>query len=448
MTSAAIVGSGPNGLAAAVTLAAAGVDVHVYEARDTLGGGTRSSELTLPGLVHDECSAAHPLALDNAFSRRFPLDVEWLWPEVQYSHPLDGGGGITNDALSRLVAAAAPPWDDILQPILHLPRHPLQLSRFGAMSLLPATTLARALRTPEERALWAGVVAHSFRPLTAPLTSSIGLVLGAAAQQFGWPVARGGSAAITTAMAAAASAHGARFSTGVRVDSLDELDADLVLLDTAPRAALSIAAGRLPPRVTRALARFRYGPAAFKVDFAVHEGVPWSHEPSRRAGTVHVGGSLAEIVAAEAATNAGRLAERPFVLVCQQYLADPSRSSGDLHPLYAYAHVPASFPGDATELIEAQIERFAPGFRERIAARHVQTVAQLEAGNANWVGGDIATGANDPRQMLLRPRPALDPYSLGIPGVYLCSAATPPGAGAHGMCGYNAAMSALAWLQR
>jgi phytoene dehydrogenase-like protein len=448
MTSAAIVGSGPNGLAAALTLAAAGVDVHVYETEATLGGGTRTSELTLPGLLHDHCSAAHPLALNNAFVRQFPLDVEWLWPEVQYSHPLDGGGGITNERLARLFSVASPPWDDILRPVLHLPRHPLGLSRFGAMSLLPATALARTLKTPEERALWAGVAAHSFRPLTAPLTSSIGLVLGAAARQFGWPVARGGSAAITTAMAAAAAARGARFSTSTPVTSLDELDTDLVLLDTAPRAALSIAAGRLPPRVSRALARFRYGPAAFKVDFAVHGGVPWTHEPTRRAGTVHVGGSLAEIVAAEAATNAGRLPERPFVLVCQQYVADPSRSAGDLHPLYAYAHVPSGFAGDATELIEAQIERFAPGFRERIAARHVQTVAQLEASNANWVGGDIATGTNDPVQMLFRPRPALDPYSLGVPGLYLCSAATPPGAGAHGMCGYNAAQSALRWLAR
>jgi phytoene dehydrogenase-like protein len=446
VTSAAIVGSGPNGLAAALTLAAAGVDVHVYEAADHLGGGARSAELTLPGLVHDECSAAHPLAVDNAFMRRFQLPIEWLWPEVQYSHPLDHGRGVTNQGMLGGLFGPAPPWDDILQPVLHVPRHPLKLGRLGALSALPATTLARALKTEEERALWAGVAAHSFRPLNSLFSSSIGLVLGSAAHHFGWPVARGGSGAITAAMAAAAQSHGATFSTGVTVSSLDELHADVVMLDVAPRAAVSMAGSQMPPRIARALSRFRYGPAAFKVDFAVEGGVPWAHEPSRRAGTVHVGGSLAEIAAAEAATNAGRLAERPFILVCQQYLADPSRSHGGLHPVFSYAHVPAGFKGDATRLIEAQIERFAPGFRERIAARHVRTVAQSEAANANYIGGDIATGANDPLQMLMRPRPALDPYHLGIPGVYLCSAATPPGAGAHGMCGYNAAQAALRWL--
>ncbi|WP_249010719.1 NAD(P)/FAD-dependent oxidoreductase [Conexibacter sp. DBS9H8] len=456
MTSAAIVGSGPNGLAAALTLAAAGVSVTVYEAETRLGGGTRSAELTVPGLIHDECAAAHPLAVDNEFMRRFRLPIQWCWPEVQYSHPLDGdatdgpGGGAgasSSGALPRLFGARYP-WDDMLQPVLHLPRRPVGLVRLGALSALPATTLARALPSRELRALWAGVAAHSFRPLSAPFSSAIGLVLGAAAHQFGWPVARGGSAAITHAMAAAAAGYGATFETGVRIGSLAELQADLILLDTSARAAVTIAGSAMPGRIAAALRRFRYGPAAFKVDFAVDGGVPWRHLPSRRAGTVHVGGSLEEIAAAEAAINAGRMPERPFVLVCQQSLADPTRARETLVPIYSYAHVPAGFTGDATGLIEAQIERFAPGFRERIVARHVRTVAQSEAMNANYVGGDIATGANDPRQLLLRPRPALDPYSLGIPGVYLCSAATPPGAGAHGMCGYNAAISALAWLTR
>jgi phytoene dehydrogenase-like protein len=308
--------------------------------------------------------------------------------------------------------------------------------------------LARLWSTEEARALFAGVAAHAFRPLSEPLSSSVGIVLGTAAHRYGWPVAEGGSAAISGAMAARLRAHGARLETGVRVTSLDEVRADLVMLDVSPRAAVRIAGARMPPRVARALTRFRYGPGAFKVDFAVQGGVPWRHEESRLAGTVHVGGTPAEIAAAERDVVRGRMPERPYVLACQQYVADPSRSQADVHPFYAYAHVPAGWPGDATAAIEAQIERFAPGFRERVLARHARSVAELEAHNANYVGGDIAIGANDPRQLLMRPRLARDPYSLGIPGVYLCSAATPPGAGAHGMCGYNAALSALDGIPR
>jgi phytoene dehydrogenase-like protein len=241
----------------------------------------------------------------------------------------------------------------------------------------------------------------------------------------------------------------ARLHTGVAVSSLQELEpADIVMLDLAPAAAARVAGGRIPRRVARALQRFRHGPGAFKVDFAVQEGVPWQHADSLAAGTVHVGGSYAEIAASERAVARGEMPVRPFVLVCQQYLADPTRSSGDVHPLYAYAHVPARYPGDATAAIEAQIERFAPGFRERVLARHVRSAPDMHAYNVNYVGGDIITGANDARQLLFRPRLALDPYSLGGDGVYLCSAATPPGGGAHGMCGYNAALSALARLRR
>jgi phytoene dehydrogenase-like protein len=447
MTSAAVVGSGPNGLAAALCLADAGLDVHVYEAEPTLGGGTRSAELT-PGLIHDECSAAHPLALDNAFSRSFDLGIEWLWPDVQYSHPLDGGTGIDNQGHLELLNKLHLPWDELMEPVLHVPHHPLALGRMGALAALPATTFARRLlKTDAERALWGGVAAHSFRPLNSPFSSAVPIVLASAAIRFGWPVAKGGSQAVADAMAAAGEAQGVRFSTNTKVTSLDELEADVVMLNTSPRGAVQIAGDRLPPRIAHALSRFRYGPAAFKVDFAVHGGVPWTHEPTRRAGTVHVGGALEDIAAAEADTNAGRMPERPFVLVCQQYLADPSRSAGDLHPVWSYAHVPHGFSGDATEAIIAQIERFAPGFRERIAATRVRTVAQSEHHNANYVGGDIATGENDPVQLLLRPRPALDPYRLSD-DLYLCSAATPPGAGAHGMCGYNAAQSALRRLAR
>jgi phytoene dehydrogenase-like protein len=467
MTRAVVVGSGPNGLAAALTLAAEGIGVTVLEAAEELGGGTRTSELTLPGLLHDECSAAHPLAVDTPFSRRFDLaahGLRWRWPEVQYAHPLDGGGGgaawrsvqqtaaglgardgrrwkaLFGPLAERFDAIAA----DFLRPMLHVPEHPVALARFGLASGLPAAVLARGWSAPPARALFAGVAAHAFRPLSEPMSSAVGVTLATAAHRHGWPVAEGGSAAISAAMIELLEQHGARFETGVRVTGLDELGApDIVMLDVTPSAAARIAGDRMPPRVARALRRYRHGPGTFKVDFAVEGGVPWRHEESRRAGTVHVGGSLGEIGAAERLTKKGRMPDRPFVLVCQQYLADPTRSNGDMHPLYAYAHVPAGFAGDATAAIEAQIERFAPGFRDRILARHVRSAAQMEAHNANYVGGDVVTGANDPLQLVFRPRPALDPYATGIPGVYLCSAATPPGAGAHGMCGYNAAGTAL-----
>ena len=470
MTSAMIVGSGPNGLAAALTLAAAGVEVTVLEAAEQLGGGTRSSELTLPGLVHDECSAAHPLALDTPFSRRFDLEAHgltWRWPEIQYTHPLDGGGGgaayrsveQTAAGLGQddrkwrsLFAPLAERFGDIaadfMRPMLRVPDHPLLMARFGLYSGLPAALLKARFRTPEAQALWAGVAAHAFRPFSAPMSSAIGVALGTAAHAYGWPVAEGGSSAISGAMVSLLEEHGAKFETGVYVESLDELKpADMVMLDVAPTAAARIAGDRMPRRIARALTRYRHGPGTFKVDFAVQGDVPWEHEESRRAGTVHVGGSYREIADAERTVARGLMPERPFVLVCQQYLADSSRSDGNVHPLYAYAHVPAGYSGDVTGQIESQIERFAPGFRERILAKHVRSVAQMGAHNVNFVGGDVVTGSNDPRQLVFRPRAALDPYTTGIPGVYLCSAATPPGAGAHGMCGYNAANSALRRLE-
>ncbi|MEV4418945.1 NAD(P)/FAD-dependent oxidoreductase [Patulibacter sp. NPDC049589] len=469
MTTATVVGSGPNGLAAALTLAAAGVEVTVLEAADRLGGGTRTSELTLPGLLHDECSAAHPLAVDNAFTRSFDLQAHgltWRWPEVQYAHPLDGGGGAAAVRSVEETAAGLGPdgkawravfgklderFDDIAsdftQPMLRLPSHPIKMARFGAYSGLPAGVLARRWSTPEGRALFAGVAAHALRPFSSPMSAAIGVALGTAAHTYGWPVAEGGSQAITGAMISLLREHGATLETGVRVRSLADLgDPDVVMLDVAPAAAADIAGPRIPPRVARALRRFRHGPGTFKVEFAVEGGVPWTYEPTRRAGTVHVGGDLHEIATTEREIQRGRMPERPFVLLCQQYLADPTRSSGDVHPLYTYAHVPHGWTGDATAAIEAQIERFAPGFRDRIVGRNVRSVAQTEAYNLNYVGGDTVTGSNDPRQMVLRPRAALDPYALGAPGLFICSAATPPGAGAHGMCGYNAARSALRGL--
>ncbi len=466
MTTAVVVGSGPNGLAAALTLAKAGVEVTVLEGSSRIGGGTRSSELTLPGLIHDECSGFHPLSFDTPFARLADLHehgLAWAWPDVQFSHPLDGGGGATalrsvadtaaglgadRRAWQQVFGPLVPRFGDIaedfLAPVVGVPSHPIKLGRFGMRAALPAAVLAKRFSTEEGRALFGGVAAHAMWPFTAILSSAIGTALGTAAHTYGWPVAVGGSAAITNAMAAALEQHGGTIETDRLVRSVRELGApDIVMLDVAPGAAVELVGEAMPSRVRSGLTTFRHGPGSFKVDFAVEGGIPWTHEPSRRAGTVHVGGDFAETAEAEAMVHGGRMPERPFVLVGQQYLADPGRSNGDVHPVYSYAHVPAGFDGDATEAVEQQIERFAPGFRDRIVARHVQSTTELSSRNPNIVAGDILTGANSPRQLVFRPRVGLDPYWLGVPGHFLCSAATPPGAGAHGMCGYNAAMSAL-----
>ncbi|WP_375000707.1 phytoene desaturase family protein [Aeromicrobium sp. CTD01-1L150] len=469
MPTAIVVGSGPNGLAAALTLAAGGVDVTVLEASSSVGGGTRSGEVTLPGVVHDVCSGFHPLAVDTAFSRTFDLGshgLHWARPPVQYAHPLTGGAGAAvwssvdqtagdlgrdGPSYRRLFGALDERFDRIaeefLQPMLHVPRHPLALARFGAYAALPATTLARRWRTEEARALFAGVAAHAFRPLGSVMSSAIGLALGTAAHTYGWPVAVGGSEQISAAMVSALVDHGGRIETDVQVSSYDELDgSDIVMLDTAPAAAVEIMGSRLPGRVTRAYRHFRHGPGAFQVAFAVDEGIPWAYEPARRAGTVHVGGDLEQIAAAERQIWRGRMPRRPFVLVGQQSVADPQRAADGVHPVDVYAHVPAGWSGDATQTIIDGIEHFAPGFTARIRAVESRSPREITAHNENYVGGDIITGANTPRQLVFRPRVALDPYATGVPGVFLCSAATPPGAGAHGMAGWNAARSALAYV--
>jgi phytoene dehydrogenase-like protein len=470
MPSAIVVGSGPNGLACAATLASRGVEVTVIEAEERIGGGTRSAELTEPGLIHDECSAAHPMAVSSpaVVSRGLELErhgLEWGWAEVDLAHPLDGGGATMLRSLEATVAGlgdAGRRWErifgppsrgyealteDVYHPLIHFPRHPLRLARFGLPSALPATVLARRLGTPEGAALFAGIAGHAYAPLDRPFSAAIGMALTCAGHAYGWPVAKGGSVAISNAWASVIREHGGRIETGRRVRSLDELPAaDAVVLDLSPRAVLELAGERLPVRVARAYRRFKHGPGAFKLDLAVEGGVPWSYEPARRAGTVHVIGSFAELVAAEREVDRGRMPERPFVLVGQQYLADPGRSQGDAHPVWAYAHVPSGYPGDASEAILDQLERFAPGIRERVLARATRTPAQFEAGNPNFIGGDILTGANTPLQTLVRPRVTAAPYWTGIPGVFICSAATPPGPGAHGICGFNAAEAALRTL--
>jgi phytoene dehydrogenase-like protein len=469
VSTAIVVGGGPNGLAAAVTLAQHGVDVTVLEAADEVGGGTRSSEAILPGLLHDDCSAIHPMAVGSPFLSGLDPDrygLQWRWPQVDCAHPLDdGSAGVLYQSVERTAAGLGRDggrWrrlfdrpvarfdalnTDIMGPLLRVPHHPLTLARFGVPTALPASALARWFSTPQARALFIGVAAHAFRPLHSPMTSAIGLGILTAGHRHGWAVAAGGSQAIAGAMVAALTELGGTIETGVRVESESQLPpADVTLFDLAPDAVARILGDRLPRRVARAYHRFRRGPGAFKVDFAVEGGVPWTNADSRLAGTVHVAGTHHELAATERDVHAGRMPERPFVLVGQQYLADPQRSVGDVHPVWTYAHVPNGYTGDATAAIIAQIERFAPGFRDRIVGHRVRSTSEMSVYNPNFVGGDIMTGAKDFRQLTFGPRITLSPYSTGIPGTYICSAATPPGPGAHGMCGANAARLALRHL--
>lgn len=467
---AVVVGAGPNGLAAAVRLATAGRSVAVIEAAEEIGGGTRTAELTVPGVLHDICSAAHPYGVGSPYFATLPLaehGLEWKWPEVEAAHPLDGGRaavlkrsiddtaaglGADGDAWRRSFGWMAERYDAIaaefFRPILHLPHRPLVLSRFGLGALRSATGFTGRFETDEAKALFAGCAAHAYVPLSRPTTSGIGSMFVASAHAGGWPVAAGGSRAITDALASLLRAHGGTIETGRPVTSLAELPtARTILFDTSPEAVVDIVGDRLPPRVRRAYTRWRPGAAAFKLDLAVEGGIPWLNEDCRRAGTVHVGGTIAEVAAAEVEVNRGRFPQRPFILVAQQYLADPQRSAGDVHPVWAYAHAPAGYTGDATETMLDAIERFAPGTRERIVGKHVMPPAALASYNANYIGGNVTGGANDPRQLVFRPRAAADPYSIGVPGMYLCSASTPPGGGVHGMCGFHAATRALHYLR-
>ena len=470
MTTAIVVGSGPNGLAAAIELAAEGVEVTVLEAQDEIGGGTRSSEAIVPGLLHDHCAAIHPMALTSAFMSERRLDrygLRWAKPEIDCVHPLDDGtAGVLRTSVAEtadglgvdgrrwrmLFERNAARFDvlaeDIMQPLVRIPRHPLAMARFGLPTMQPASALARVFRTDQARALFGGVAAHAFQPLSRPLSSAIGIGILTAGHHNGWVVAEGGTQSIPNAMAALFDDLGGKIETGVRIKHAGQLPtADITMFDLAPKAIADILGDRLPRRVARSLARFRHGPGAFKVDFAVEGGVPWTNAEARRAGTLHLSGTYAETAATEREIAAGRMPERPFVLVGQQYLADPQRSVADVHPIYSYAHVPFGYTGDATEAIFAQFERFAPGFRERVVGTAVRSTTEMAVYNANFVGGDIITGAKDIRQLVFGPRITTSPYTLGVPGMYHCSAATAPGPGAHGMCGANAAKVALRKLR-
>lgn len=462
-----IVGAGPNGLAAAIELARNGRSVHVIEGAATIGGGTRTEELTLPGFHHDVCSAVHPLALGSPFMRTLPLErfgLELIEPEVQAAHPLDGGEAValmrsldeTADGLGRdgrayrsLVSAFVSHWDRLadalLGPLTRPPRAPLLAARFGSRGALPAAVCARTrFRTPQGRALVAGMAAHAVRPLEAPGTTAFALVMLSLGHACGWPVARGGSAQITTAMRAYLESLGGTVEVGRPVASLAELpESRAVLFDVAPRALAEICGDALPRRYRRALRRYRIGPGVFKVDYALSGPVPWSAPAVRAAGTVHVGGTLQEIAASERAVARGSSSDRPYVLVAQQSLADPTRAPEGRHTLWAYCHVPNGSTADMTAAIEAQIERFAPGFRELVLARETRTPAQLQAENPNYIGGDIGGGANSIWQTVARPALRPNPYATPNPKLFLCSSSTPPGGGVHGMCGFNAARTAL-----
>jgi phytoene dehydrogenase-like protein len=471
MPKAVVVGAGPNGMAAAIHLARHGLDVQVLEARDTIGGGTRSGELTVPGLIHDHCSATHPFGVGSPFWKQIDLPsygLVWKWPEIDCAHPLDDGtAGVLYQSIEKTAARMGPDvtrWrrairdlaagfdqlvEDLLRPVIRVPRHPIRVAAFGPRAALPATVMARWFRTEQARGLFGGAAAHIYTRLDRPLTASLGLMFLAAGHRYGWPVAQGGSGSIARALAAALKAHGGSVTTGVTVSTRKDIpDADVVMLDLSPAAALSIYGDVMPGRIKRSYRRYREGSSAFKVDFAIEGHIPWTNPDCRRAGSVHLGGTFAEIADTERQRAQGKMARRPFVLVGQQYLADPSRSSGNVNPIWAYAHVPFRYDGDATAAVVDQIERFAPGFRDHVVATVATSTADLEVYNPNYIGGDIIGGANDRLQVILRPRIAVNPYATGVPGVYLCSQSTPPGAGIHGLCGYYAAESALGWLRK
>ena len=463
MRDAIVIGSGPNGLAAAIVLAQTGRRVLVLEAEPTIGGGVRSAALTLPGFVHDVCSAIHPFAVASPFFRALPLDaygLTWIEPPVMLAHPFDDGGaaaivrslddtarglGADAGAYRRTVGLVCSGWPRLERAVLGplaLPRHPVALARFGLLALQPASLLVRRYAAARTRALLAGIAAHGLLPLDRSPTAAFGLVLGAMAHVAGWVMPRGGAQRIADALAAHLRSLGGEIVASARVDSIDALPpARLVLCDLSPKPLLRIAGHRFPPRFRRRLERYRYSMGAFKVDWALSDPIPWRSETCARAGTVHVGGAYEEIARSEHDAWSGRLAERPFVLVTQPSRFDDSRAPAGRHTAWAYCHVPNGSTADMLPRIESQIERFAPGFRDTILARAVAAPRDIEAHNENLAGGDIGSGASDLWQFFARP--SWRWYRTPARGVYICSAATPPGVGVHGMCGYYAARTAL-----
>ena len=462
-----IVGSGPNGLAAAITLARAGSRVLVIEAKGSIGGGTRTAEITLPGFRHDICSAIHPLGIASPFFRSLPLadfGLEWIHPPIALAHPLDDGRavvltrsleesaeglGLDARAYRRLMKPLVESWQeilaDILGPLPIPPKHPIALTRFGLHALSSARGLAESrFKGPQARALFAGLAGHGMLPLESATTASIGLVLGILAHAVGWPVPKGGSHAITLAMAAYLKTLGGEIITGQEVTSLDELpETRSVLLDVTPKQVLKICGERLPEGYRRQLSKFRYGPGVCKVDYALKDPIPWTSPDCAKAGTLHLGGTLEEISASEQAAWQGQHHEKPLVLLAQPSQFDKSRAPAGRHVAWAYCHVPHGSDRDVSETITNQIERFAPGFRDTILDKHVFTASAMQSYNANYIGGDINGGVQDWRQLFTRPAPRWSPYTTPVKGLYICSSSTPPGGGVHGMCGVHAADKAL-----
>lgn len=462
---AVVVGSGPNGLAAAIALQREGLSVLLLEARAEIGGGMRSAELTLPGFLHDVCSAIHPMAANSPFFSTLPLEkhgLEYIYPPVAAAHPFDDGTaavlsgsvldtarllGADERAYIRLFEPLVRDWPsiapDVLGP-LHFPKHPLLMAAFGLKALPSAVRLAGRWRTDAARGLWGGMAAHSMVPLTKVTTAAIGLVLMISGHLKGWPLPRGGTASLGRALASYFTSLGGKIQTNFEVKSLDQLPSSrAVLLDLTPRQLLRLGGHRWSSLYQSQLARYRYGMGVFKIDWALDGAIPFTAEECRRAGTVHIGGRLEEIVASEQTVWDGGHAEKPYILLAQQSLFDATRTPRGKHTAWAYCHVPNGSTKDMTGTIEMQIERFAPGFRERILARHVMNTEQLESYNANYIGGDINGGAIDVRQLFTRPALRSSPYRTSAKGIYICSASTPPGGGVHGMCGYYAVKRAL-----
>ena len=461
---AVVVGSGPNGLAAAITLAQAGCSVVVFERAQTAGGGARSAALTLPGFIHDVCSAVHPLAVASPFFATLPLaeyGLSWVQPPAPLAHPLDDGRAVVVErsiqqtaqklgddagAYRRLMDPLVANWIDLRDSLLgplRLTAHPLKLACFSMRALRSARGLARSLFGKEPaRALFAGMAAHSLLPLDRPASAAFGLVLGISAHAVGWPIPRGGSQKIADSLVSCLRSAGGEVVTGFEVTTLNQLPPSRVILcDVTPRQFLRIAGNHLTPAFRRKLHRYRYGPAVFKIDWALNGPIPWRAPECQRAATLHLGGTLEEIALSERAAWEGRHVDRPFVLLAQPSLFDSTRAPGEKHTAWAYCHVPNGSTDDMTARIEAQVERFAPGFRDLVLARNVLSPAELERHNPNLVGGDISGGANNLSQLFARPTLRL--YRTSSPKLYLCSASTPPGGGVHGMCGYYAAHTAL-----
>jgi phytoene dehydrogenase-like protein len=463
---AVVVGAGPNGLAAAITLAQAGLSVLLIEASNTIGGGSRSLELTLPGFIHDPCATIHSLGVTSPFFNQLPLKqygLEWIFPSASLAHPLADGTAVMLERsvveTSRQLGQDAGAYRKFMNPFverwpslageilgpLRIPRDPFILARFGLYAIRSASSLAKSIfREERARALFAGLAAHSIQSLKRPPTAAFGLVLGISGHAAGWPVARGGSQVIADALGGYFKSLGGKIVTNCPVQSFEDIPAShLLLLDITPRQLLRIAGERLPAAYRRQLEGYRYGPGVFKVDYALSAPAPWTAPECARAATVHIGGGPDEIIATEQEVWEGRHPQRPFVLFAQQTLIDPGRAPEGKHTAWAYCHVPNGSTTDMSERIEAQIERFEPGFRDCVLDRHVMPPQQIEQYNANYIGGDINGGVQDLWQLFTRPTIQWVPYSTPLKGVYLCSSSTPPGGGVHGMCGFHAARAAL-----